>query len=472
MEITMKNSSVFIFTTIMLSLLFVNVQLYAAVIHVPADQPTIQSGIDIAENGDTVLVADGIYRGEGNVNIDFKGKQITVKSQNGAESTIIDCNKKAETRVFIFQNRETNDSILDGFTIKNGIHELGGGIYCNNASPTIKNCIISWNEAVANNFHAQGGGGIYCFNSDAIILECTITNNTAESSFGGGVFLDGAWIKDGVVLRETTSQPSLINCTISKNTGSGVFCFESVNPIIHKCTVSKNSERGIVYNSHARTDNPITNCRIEQNTGGGVECSEYSVLKITASLIKQNTAREGGGIYCSPTASIEVSECIIAENIAIEVGGGISVISTRGDANISYCTITQNTANERGGGIFIETDSFFTLTDSIVWDNNSRGPHAEVFVKQHLGGTVTIRSCDIKGGLEGVGRAAVGQQFKFIYEDNIDADPLFLNAHKGDYRLKRNSPAVAMGAQAFLKNLYSVTSAGKRLVKWADLKRK
>ena len=44
---------------------------FAATINVPADQRTIQSGIDTAQNGDTVLVDDGIYKGEGNVNLDF-----------------------------------------------------------------------------------------------------------------------------------------------------------------------------------------------------------------------------------------------------------------------------------------------------------------------------------------------------------------------------------------------------------------
>lgn len=470
MEIPMKNSSVFIFSTIMLSLLFVNVRLYAAVIHVPADQPTIQSGIDIAENGDTILVANGVYKGNGNVNIDFKGKQITVKSQNGPESTIINCLRTPNTRGFIFQNHETNDAVLDGFTIRNGVHDQGGGIYCNDASPTIKNCVITENRAVAKQFHAQGGGGIYCFNSDSIIIACKITNNQAESTFGAGVFLDGTWKKDDVVLRETQSQSSLIDCSITENNGSGVFCFEFVNPVIKDCLVLRNSGRGIVYNSHARTNNPITNCRIKQNTGGGVKCNEYSVLKITDSIITQNTAEFGGGISCGPTASIEVYECVISDNIATQTGGGIDVVSTRGDAKISYCTITQNSASEKGGGIFVESETSFTLTDSILWDNNSGGTHAEVFVRINWAGTITFRSCDIKGGLKGIGHVADGE--RFIYEDNINANPLFLNPHKGDYRLKHNSPAAAMGAQAFLDRLYSVTSVGKKLLMWADLKRK
>ena len=51
----------------------------------------IQDGIDNASYGDTVLVADGIYNGYGNIDLDFKGKAITVISKNGATATIIDC---------------------------------------------------------------------------------------------------------------------------------------------------------------------------------------------------------------------------------------------------------------------------------------------------------------------------------------------------------------------------------------------
>jgi len=61
----------------------------SATIHVPPDQPTIQAGIDVAVGGDTVLVAPGTYV----ENIDFKGKAITVTSEQGADVTVIDGGK-------------------------------------------------------------------------------------------------------------------------------------------------------------------------------------------------------------------------------------------------------------------------------------------------------------------------------------------------------------------------------------------
>lgn len=73
----------------------------AATIRVPSEQPTIQAGIDASVDGDTVLAADGIYTGEDNRDIDFMGKRITVRSVNGSESTVVDCERKG--RGFFFK---------------------------------------------------------------------------------------------------------------------------------------------------------------------------------------------------------------------------------------------------------------------------------------------------------------------------------------------------------------------------------
>ncbi|MYF99284.1 hypothetical protein F4212_09150 [Candidatus Poribacteria bacterium] len=453
-----------VYILIYLILICINFSTYAATINVPADQPTIQAGIDAAQNGDTVLVANGVYKGDGNVNINFKGKQITVQSQNGPEETMINCSWIPYTRGFIFQSEETHSSVLDGFTIRNGVHEYGGGIYCNNASPTIKNSIISWNKAVRNEGGTGRGGGIYCFNSDALIIDSTISNNIAEYTYGGGVYFDG----NDEVFRETRYQPQLISCIISENNGSGVFIQDFASCEIRDTKILHNSLRGVVCTFFSRGDTQITGCEIAQNTGGGVEVSEYSIIKIHDSIIKQNTAKYGGGIYCSPSGNMYVSDCIIAQNIATKWGGGIEIAESKwGDAEITRCTITRNTASVSGGGLYVYCLTSFTLTNSIVWGNNSDDRNPEVYVS---GRGIVFRANVIRDGLDRIGQEPDGDLF--IYEDNIDKDPLFVNPDRGDYRLRQDSPALGMGPQTNVGGVLSVAPLGKRLVMWADIKRR
>lgn len=98
----------------------------AATLSVPSQYPTIQAGVNAAANGDTVLVADGTYSGDGNRDIDFHDKNITVKSVSGAAKTIIDCGGFDSTdgsgnhRGFYIHSGETA-AVISGFTVKNGV---------------------------------------------------------------------------------------------------------------------------------------------------------------------------------------------------------------------------------------------------------------------------------------------------------------------------------------------------------------
>ena len=67
-----------------------------------------------------ILVHDGVYEER----IDFKGKVIIVRSENGPNSTIIDGGSNGSVVSFV----GVNDSVLDGFTIKNGQARYGSGI--------------------------------------------------------------------------------------------------------------------------------------------------------------------------------------------------------------------------------------------------------------------------------------------------------------------------------------------------------
>jgi len=147
-------------------------------IHVPAQVDTIQEAIDHVLEGGSVIVADGIYTGHGNRDINFKGKAVTVRSENGPENCIIDCNgaQNDSHRGFYFHSNEDANSILDGFTIRNGLHNNGGAVYCAFSSPRIINCIISGNSRGPD---GAEGGGIYCTHSSLILEDSIISSNTA-----------------------------------------------------------------------------------------------------------------------------------------------------------------------------------------------------------------------------------------------------------------------------------------------------
>src|SRR6266403_4701197 len=129
---------------------------FAGTIHVPSDQPTVQAGINAASNGDVVLVSPGRYK----ENINFLGKDITVKSSNGRKVTILDGSQKGP--VVTFDSKETRKAVLKGFTITNGYagpggFGSGGGILITSGgtSPSIIGNTITANSS------CDPGGGSY-----------------------------------------------------------------------------------------------------------------------------------------------------------------------------------------------------------------------------------------------------------------------------------------------------------------------
>ena len=185
----------------------------------PADFNNIQEAINDSNDGDIIIVNPGTYTGDGNRDIDFDGKAITVRSMDPNDpdivtATIIDCNGTEDEphRGFFFHNAEDENSILDGFTITGGyvsgnIMAIyppfdGGSIYCTSSSPTIRNCIIRGNRAWWN------GGGIFVWweagSTISHITNCTITENYAGNK-GGGIWTDDYLIIANSIITDNTS---------------------------------------------------------------------------------------------------------------------------------------------------------------------------------------------------------------------------------------------------------------------------
>ena len=298
----------------------------------PADFNKIQAAIDYANNGDTIIVADGIYSGNGNRDIDFRGKSITVKSQNGPENCIIDC-QGIEHKGFYIHDA---NSIVKGFTITNAELEA---ISCEYADPLIIECIITSNYSKgiysykANPIiadciiKANTDSGIYCSRSNIVVIRCQIVNNSSQGN-GGGIYNNCYSEQDYMI--------TLMNSTITGN----------------HC----NSYGGGVYSSYSNMN--IINCTISGNKsgnyGGGIYCTKC-LGEINNSIITGNFSPSVNDLYisCSPDImGIPDSTVNISHNI---IGNKFN------DFSFPYCLETRS-----GEWIYMEPEFF----NPGYWDTN------------------------------------------------------------------------------------------------------
>jgi hypothetical protein len=351
-----------------------------ATIEVPRDFATIQEAIDSAAYGDIVEVSSGTYTGDGNWDIDFRGKAITVRSTAGPEQTIIDCTGHEGHRGFYFHRGEGPDSVLRGFTIIGALvsgseippdhaswsssptHPVGGGIYCEFSSPSIIDCVIK-------QCATELGGGIGSVGGAPAIIDCTIEQchagglGPAESGgFGAGI---------GLI---RNSNANIINCEIrNNNKGAGVYCRES-RALLANSDISFNGAQGNIQ-------------------GGGIYCSGYSTNVILEHcIISNNIADSGGGIYTDSLAYMRITNCTIADN-------------RLSNPNMSL-----------GGGIH-SVGSDIVIRNSIVWYNDG----SAVLLNNPTSFSPVLYS-NIEGYYTGQG--------------NIDTDPLFASAAGADYHLR------------------------------------
>jgi parallel beta-helix repeat protein len=398
--------------------------LQAHTIHVPGDSLTIQGGIHGAVDGDTVMIDPGSYAEHG---IDFFGKAITVMSTDPSDpgvvaSTIVDADSMG--RAFYFGNGERESSVLTGLTITGGfaLEGSGGGIYCDNSSPTLSNNTITENSA------GWSGGGIGCYgNSSPTVSNNTISKNRATDS-GGGIWSGN------------NSSPIVSGNTITENNagnlGGGIYCFVS-SPRIEHNTITLNSAPdghggGIACWVSITTidENTISgNTAIE---GGGIHCGWSSNPIITNNTISENTASDvGGGIYCRDFASPRIENNLITSNSAANHGGGVYSFHYSSPEMINN-TISGNAAI-RGGGIFFTDHANSSITNTILWFNDAQeGPEI------YLGSTaipteLSIDYSDVEGGLASV-FVDSGCTIQWGYS-MMESDPLFRDAASGDYHL-------------------------------------
>jgi len=275
----------------------------ATVRGVPDPYSTIQEGIDAANPGDTVLVAPGTYTGDGNRDLDFRGKAIVVMSEERPEVTIIDCegSESEPHRGFYFHTDEDSSSVVQGFTITGGLMtrpeplDRGGAIYCYYSSPTITGNII----------HSCGAiytGGILCWYSPAIIVGNTFQWNRGVG-YGGAI----ACYASAARIAGNSFEGN------SSGSGGAVDCNGRPSPKVIDNTFKENYATyygGAISFTTICTTHAVGNTLTENTAGGwggGVACLFGSSPTVLNSILWCDTAwREGNEIYVDTTSSIDV----------------------------------------------------------------------------------------------------------------------------------------------------------------------
>jgi cathepsin L len=364
---------------------------------VPGTFPDIRTAMDASQDGDIITLAPGVYTGPDNTDIDFAGKNITIRSanpsdMNAVKTTVIDCQGSPEQprRAFVFNSGEGPGAVLDGLTIRNGYqNDNGGAVYCYYSSPTFKNCIFENNTATG---YKKNGGAIALYNSSPTIFNCRIVNNTV-SGYGGGISC------------RDSSCPKILNCKILGNhagiEGGGVYCWVNSVAVINHTVIADN---------HA------------DDAGGGLffyECTGFdpNLITQTSYTISRYTDQNSDPY------------------ITAEISGG----NEPNNPTITFCTITENSTHGYGGGIFC-SDSIVDLQNSILVNNTSDetlGSQIAMIDDSLKGTTLSVSYCDVTGLDQG---HLVETNCILVWgEGNFEADPIFVEPAEWDYHLKSAS---------------------------------
>lgn len=278
--------------SILTLLVLMSLPVRADILRVPAEHPSIQQAIDASSNGDTVIVSPGLYYER----INFNGKNIVLTSTDPNDSRVVGytvINADGEGSVVTFENGETPEAVLTGFTITGGTGTLsegssdqyknyyGGGVYCRAGRPTITRNVITNNvvpylqeirEVTQGGstyqtyfYEWSDGGGIYA-SWGGTITHNVIYNNAAET--GGGIYASS---------NVTIANNIIYNNSAVQGGGVRIYYGRLLNNTIVGNDASLDPEGGVGGNVYA----PFP--------------YEYGALTIANNII--TGAKSGGGLY-------------------------------------------------------------------------------------------------------------------------------------------------------------------------------
>lgn len=246
------------------------------------DFPTIAEAVAQVTDGDIIELADGLFSGDGNRDVDLGGKLIIVRSQSDRpEACMIDCegSPTEQHRAFYLNAGETLDTRIEGMTIRGGWQKAGGGIAVGLGSAvTIRNCVFEANGAL-------GVGGALHSTGTCVVTGCIFRDNASQA--GSAIAANGPITMSGTTVHDNeaefaagllaTGGGHVLNCTFADNraTLDGNIVKSMLELLeLENCIIAENLQGGAVY-CCCDGDMTLTCCNLYGNEGGDwVDCGE------------------------------------------------------------------------------------------------------------------------------------------------------------------------------------------------------
>ncbi len=404
----------------------------ASILHVSADgsgpYETISDALAAAAAGDSIVLAEGVYTGPGNRDLDLLGLAVTITSASGdPTTTVLDCQGSpgASRRAFRFHSGESSATVVAGLTVRGGYAAPNGGaVSCTGgSSPTFVRCVFLQNIA------SQNGGALYC-------------TSGAAPSFTDCDFIGNVSFNYGGALRCYQASPTFTRCLIqecSSTSGGGLSFYRDCTAVIIDCLF-----------------------KLNEGVSGGAIFAYDSICEITACVFTDNLAlAEGGGIH-GPESEMAVTDCVFTGNSGNEQGGAVSFGGV-GSKVLNGCTFWAN-SSPRGGALRSQfttcevTDCSFAANEGTL-----QGSGVDLYYSPSIftrviiafgtstaavncedAETLPVFSCsDIFGNAGGDWTGCIADQAGS--SGNISADPLFCDLEEGDLTLQADSPCADGG---------------------------
>jgi hypothetical protein len=378
------------------------------------DYATIQEAVDAVVDGDVIELTDGTFRGDGNRDINYLGKAITVRSESGdAAACIIDAEGSEEEprRGFLFNSGEGLESILEYVTVTGGYSPIaltvpaGGAINVTGSpdplfwtSPTIRHCRF------VDNVSPFAVAGVNFFISNGTITDCYFSGNVTETYDAAALCTSGY---SNVTVERCVFEDNVAAYRVG-GFGSGFFDGD----------VSVTT---------------LNDCVFRGNHGGyrmGAVGVNYDVTAImNRCLFEGNDAPDrGGAAGAAGRGAMYFNECTFVGNSSSQ--GAVLGLGEEATAEFTDCTMYGNMAAD-GSGLYAEAGCAVVVSNSIV----SFGQGGAAVSGS---GLATFSCCDVYGNEGGDWTDPIADQYGV--NGNISEDPLFCDALAGVFTLRSDSP--------------------------------